>query len=372
MEEATLSPGYWEDETPDLRLNPAVPSPPPGLEEVMTYEPRLKGHLLFATSGSSGLPKIVCLSKAAFLTAARWTNLHLGCDANDCWLVALPLFHVGGLGVVARAEVAKGRLEKFSGRWDGENFVSQAASLAVTVTSLVPTQLHDLVTRDLRPPKSLRMVVIGGGRLDPGLRERALALGWPVRESYGMTETCAQVATQLSSRDPAGWLPVIPEWRVRVDDGQLWLRGAPLLTAYLEYCEKGRAWRWHAPCNAEGWFATGDVGEVDGEGRIRVQGRARRMVKILGELVDLDRLDLVLAGFCPEGDAVLEPVEDARAGWKLLLISEREQGEAEALAERFNASVAPFEHVTEVRVVARLRRSPLGKRLSQLVPDSSA
>jgi hypothetical protein len=93
-------------------------------------------------------------------------------------------------------------------------------------------------------------------------------------------------------------------------------------------------------------------------------------VKILGELVDLDRLDLLLAELCPERDSVLEPVEDPRAGWKLILISEGEPSRIGRLVADFNARVAPFEQIAEVRRVAQLRRSALGKRLPQIEPDS--
>jgi O-succinylbenzoic acid--CoA ligase len=380
MEDSLLSQTYWEDPVPDLRLNPGVAHPGPGLEEAIAAEPRLRGHMLFATSGSGGRPKIVCLSKQAFLTAADWTNRHLECGRKDRWLLALPLFHVGGAGLVARARLAGGGLEIYEGRWDAARFASLAEGSETTVTSLVPAQLHDLVVREIPAPSGMRVVVIGGGRLEPGLRARALRLGWPVRESYGMTETAAQLATQISTGDPAGWLKVIPGWSVRIEDGQIWVMGAPLLSAYLQFAADEGEWKWRDPLKEGGWFATGDCGEIDPQGRLRVKGRVGRVVKILGELVDLERLDLRLVELCPGGESVLEVVEDPRAGWRIVLVTERDRAEGEELAARFNEGVAGFEQVREVRTVDRLRRSPLGKRLpqsegmdpAQAVPDSKA
>jgi len=372
MGTGVLTAYYWEDEDPDLRLNPGVAHPGAGLEAMVAAEPRLRGHVLFATSGSRGCPKIVCLAKSGVRTAAQWVNRHLGCGVEDCWLLTLPVFHVGGFGLLARVAVAGGRLEVVPGRWEAARFVAHAKQSRATVVSLVPTQVHDLVTEGFRSPESIRIAVIGGGRLQPVLRARAEELGWPVRESYGMTETAAQVATQRSSGDAEGWLPVIPDWEVRSHAGQIWLRGEPLLTAYLE-CQADGSWQIRDPRDEAGWFGTGDLGELDSEGRLRVQGRAGRVVKILGELVDLERLDLILAELSPDGGTVLEAVEDARAGWRVILVSEREKAEAQKLADQMNERIAPFERITEVRTVARLRRSPLGKRLPQAeTPDSNS
>ena len=369
MESPGIDDSYWKDDRPDLRLNPGVAHPGLGLEEAVAGNPRLRGHVLFATSGSTGRSKMVCLAKSGILLAAQWVNRHLHCDQDDRWLLALPQFHVGGYGMVVRAWVAGGSLKIYRGRWEAMRFWEEAHESASTVTSLVPAQLHDLVLTGRRAPESLRIMVIGGGRLLPDLRERAVDLGWPVRESYGMTETCAQIATQQATGDDPGWLSVIPDWRVAIGSGRIRVQGAPLLSGYLEPGDEGR-WIFRDARDPEGWFDTGDLGELDAQGRLRVSGRAGRIVKILGELVDLDRLDLLLAELCPERDSVLEPVEDPRAGWKLILISEGDPSRIGRLEADFNARVAPFEQIAEVRRVVQLRRSALGKRLPQIEPDS--
>ncbi|HEX7260708.1 MAG TPA: hypothetical protein VF258_02745, partial [Luteolibacter sp.] len=61
--------------------------------------PELTGHALFKTSGSSGNPKWIALSKPALLVSAAAVNRHLAVNTNSCWGLALPLDHVGGFGV---------------------------------------------------------------------------------------------------------------------------------------------------------------------------------------------------------------------------------------------------------------------------------
>jgi O-succinylbenzoic acid--CoA ligase len=360
-----LTDRYWDDPEPDVRLNPALADGFGDLREALRRDGSWEGHVFFATSGSSGGPgKVVALRKQALATAAAWANRHLGCGSDDRWLLALPTFHVGGFGVLARAWAAGGNVAALPGKWDAEAFIRLAETAGATVTSLVPAQLHDLLRTGRAAPSSLRMAVLGGGPLDPGLRATAGALGWEIRESYGMTETAAMVATQRSGADPAGWIPLIPDWEANCRGGLIHVRGAPLLTAYLERSGDG-TWRRRDPRDADGWFDTGDLGEMDDAGRLRVRGRAGRVVKILGELVDLDRLDLVLAALRPEGDMVLEATPDDRAGWRLGLVTESDEVTAQRVREAFDRRVAPFERISGVRAVKRLARSALGKRLPQ-------
>ena len=179
------------------------------MESWLKQQPELSRHLLFATSGSSGGRKWVALSREALLTSAAMVNRHLSAGVDDRWLMALPDFHVGGMGIGARCYDAGSELVKLSGKWDPELYYSTMASEDISLSSLVPAQLYDLVQRELRAPQSLRAVLIGGGRLGDAVYERAVELGWPIMETYGMTETCSQVATtSLGSRD----LKILPGW----------------------------------------------------------------------------------------------------------------------------------------------------------------
>ena len=89
--------------------------------------------------------------------------------------------------------------------WDGYYDIGggqklRLADRGVTHTSLVPTQVHDLVKADLRAPETLKAIVVGGGHLDAATGRLARTLGWPVLASYGMTEAASQIATQTLER----------------------------------------------------------------------------------------------------------------------------------------------------------------------------
>ncbi|RPJ75620.1 MAG: hypothetical protein EHM24_03945, partial [Acidobacteria bacterium] len=259
--------------------------------------PDLAGHVWLATSGSTSADPShvtwVALAKTAILASAAAVNAHLESTAADTWAHALPLFHAGGLGILARARLSGARvIAAVEGRWDAWRFRERLVEERCTLTALVPSQVHDLVTARFHPPPSLRAVIVGGARLDPELHREARGLGWPCLPSYGLTETASQVATatlgSLSSRSYPVVLPLLAHAAARAgSDGRLELRAASLLTCYAEATEDGaRVW----DPKHEGWFATDDLGVVYAEG-IEVLGRASDSVKVLGELVPLSRVE---------------------------------------------------------------------------------
>ena len=241
----------------------------------------LSGHMLFRTSGSTGKGKWVALSKRALLASAQAVNEFLGSTPSDRWLRALPLFHVGGMGIAARAFLVGCDVYDLDAKWDVRNFYSYLGDQKITLTSMVPSQLADLVALKLISPADLRAVLIGGGRLSDKTYQQAIELGWPIRETYGMSETSSQVATSESGRRD---LKILPIWQVQSDDsGKLELSGPPLLTGYVD-CENGQCFL--EDLRDSGWLVTNDLGYVEGENLV-VRGRVDRCVKVLGELINL-------------------------------------------------------------------------------------
>ena len=163
-----------------------------------------------ATSGSTGALKWVALSRAAVLASAGAVNRHLGADSKDRWAHALPDFHVGGLGIHARAQLSGAAILAFP-RWEAAGFHAFCLSERATLTALVPAQLHDLIALGLPAPPSLRAVVVGGGALSESRFRLARGLGYPVLSSYGATECASQIATSpLGSETPV--LEVLPHF----------------------------------------------------------------------------------------------------------------------------------------------------------------
>jgi O-succinylbenzoic acid--CoA ligase len=334
------------------------------LRAALAGEPRWRDHLAVASSGTTtavpGRNKWVLLSRDALLCSARAVNAWLGVTSRDRWLLALPDFHVGGLGILARAFLSRSPITRL-GPWDPRHFVAAATESAATLSALVPAQLHDLVGAKLPSPDGLRAVVIGGGHLDPALYDEARALGWPVLPSYGLSECSSQVATATAGDSR---LHILPHVEVGVDaTGRLRLKSEALLSAYA-FVEPAACT--FADPKVNGFFTTADRGEVEAD-LLSVLGRSDDQVKIGGELVDLSRLDRwldqVLRRCDPPGrGAALVALSDSRLGRVLHLVIDRSCPIApDQIARAFNDCVLPYERVRAVWQLEALPRTELGK-----------
>lgn len=335
------------------------------LAEFAFNELQAKNWCFFQTSGSEGLRKWVGLTKESMLISARAVNAHFDITERDRWLLALPVYHVGGFGVLARAFLSGSKITRLAEKWDAHLFVGTCEDVGATLTSLVPTQVFDLVAAKLRAPLSMRTVLVGGGALSSEIEAAALGLGWPVRRTYGMTETASQVASQ---RAEGGGMEVLPVWQVCTDsEGVLTVRGGALAQGYA--IQEAGDWRWEA-IPAEAGLRTRDCVELWHEaGRqcLRFKSRVAGTVKILGELVTLgpiqERLDMLrLKMGLQAGEAVVCDLPDRRTETRLILaVSGMSERDAARLQERLNEMLRPFERITEAKRLHSIPHSELGK-----------
>ncbi|HEY2828590.1 MAG TPA: AMP-binding protein [Thermoanaerobaculia bacterium] len=324
----------FESSESHLLVNPRMPAE----ERERLVLPPIKAHVFVTTSGSTGAVKLVALSKRAVLASAAAVNGYFGVTADDVFAAVLPPFHVGGLGVYARAHLSGARV--IAMEWDPGAFAASDA----TIASLVPAQVHDLVGTGLHPRHHLRAILVGGAAFDPDLAAHARDLGWPVHPSYGMSECASTIAIG----DP---LQLLPHLDGRIDgDDRLALRGACLFTGYVE---DGLL----TDPKVDGWFVSEDRAVLDRR-TVTITGRPTDFVKIGGESVDLRRLDRILASITSDAAVFAEP--DERLGHVIHLAMTRDDPRA---VDEFNARVLPFERARGVHRVDEIPRSPLGKVL---------
>lgn len=357
----------WTSDESHLLLNPRLPPPERKRLELLATAAVLPAHIWIGTSGTSGALKLTALSRRALLASAAAVNEHLDVQRGEVWCCVLPTFHVGGLGIHARAWLTGSKVVTLD--WNAIAFARVCAEERVSFSALVPAQVSDLVREEVRAPSSLRAVIVGGGAAAQSLMASARSLGWPLLQSYGMTECCSQIAT--ASRPDSGELQLLSHLEARAEeDGRLAFRGSSLLTGYAQFDGRGEA-QFIDP-KVDGWFISEDLGELEGR-VLRVEGRHSDFVKVGGESVDLKRLDRIVDEIVNEigGDAAVFAVEDERLGHVIHLAVT-----ADILASAFAARVLPFERPRVVHKVPGIPRSPLGKLLRRklredLVPGSA-
>lgn len=328
-------------------------------------------HLLVRSSGSTGEPKWIALSRSSWLAAADAANAHLQAGPADRWGLVLPCFHVGGLAIFARAARAGNPVAAFPGGWRAAAFRDWAEREAITLCSLVPTQVFDLAEAGLNAPAALRAVLTGGGALAPELYREARALGWPLLPSYGMTETASQVATAalgtLAGSNSFPALSLLPIWEAAVPPGGLLkIRGSALASAVLSWSPIN-GWSQSALTDEAGWFTTRDRVQI-GLGSppwLTFVERADEVVKIRGELVSLSALerqiDVLLLRHPAHRRVALCALPDQRNGHALYLATEVpiEEKMAQSVAAMF-PRYAPLEKIV---VIDHIPRAALGKVL---------
>ena len=278
------------------------------------------GQLWVRTSGTGGRARWMVHVPLTLMAAAEAAATRVGFGRGALWRVSLPLDHVGGLSLVWRALVSGGGLTTVD--HPGE-----------THRSLVPTQLHRaLVAGDVDDLCRLRCLLLGGAPISPDLRTRALAVGLPLRVSYGLTETGALVAASLPG-DPllprADYVgrPLWPGKLTVADTGEVRVAGPSL--AVWQADDDGVL----APLSldAEGWLATGDLGRRDGDA-VYVSSRRDNLIISGGEKLAAEELEAALLTLPGVLEAVVVPVADDEFGQRPVAFLATEDGVAWSVA----------------------------------------
>jgi O-succinylbenzoic acid--CoA ligase len=246
------------------------------------------------TSGTTAAGRPIELTYGNWLWSALGAAVALGLDSGERWLCALPLSHVGGLSILLRSAIYATTVVLHDG-FDAHAAASALRDGGCTLVSVVPTTLARLLDAGLREPPALRAALVGGGPIPAALLERAAAAGVPCVTTYGLTEACSQVTT-------GG--PALFCTRVRIGDGGEILVAGPTIAP--------------GALADDGWLHTGDLGELDAEGRLTVTGRAADTIVTGGENVAPAEVEAVLASHPAVADVAVHGVPDERWGERVV------------------------------------------------------
>ncbi|MBE7480463.1 MAG: AMP-binding protein [Polyangiaceae bacterium] len=331
-------------------LEPSAAALPPSGEETAA---------LVATSGSTAEPKLVALPRRAFLASARASAANLPLRPSDRWLLCLPFAHVGGLSILTRCLMAGSGVVAHPG-FEPEALLELCERQRVSVLSAVPAMLGPLFSADGHGRLGrLRALLVGGAGCPSELRREACARRVPLLTSYGLTETCSQIATQRpgDAHDPESLDSgqALPGAELRVQDGVLEVRGPMLANGYLG-----------EPFAPDAFFRTGDLGEIDAAGRVYVHGRADDVLLCGGENVHPESVERALRAQPGVRDALVFGAPDPRFGQvvaALLVLTPGLDPEPalRRVLEGAAGSLSSFARPRRIACVAALPANALGK-----------
>jgi O-succinylbenzoic acid--CoA ligase len=308
------------------------------------------------SSGTSGEPKPIELTAGNHLWSALASGLNLGVEPSDRWLCCLPLNHVGGLTILLRSAIY-GTTALIHDRFDLDRVAATLEAGGASIVSLVPTQLVRLLDADAAVG-SPRLILLGGGPVSADVLDEALGRGATVVQTYGLTEACSQVCTlapaEARTRTGSAGRPLLG-MEVRIADGQILVRGPNVAPA-------ARA--------ADGWLHTGDLGRLDDEGYLWVEGRRSDLIVSGGENVRPERVEDVLRAHPGVADAGVAGVDDREWGQAVVAyvvaVSGSEPDAAELIAFA-RERLAPFEIPKRIEMRTSLPRTASGKLMRRLL-----
>lgn len=315
------------------------------------------------TSGSSGEPKHVVLSRSAFVAAASASAAHLGWQPDDRWLLSLPTAHIGGLSVVTRCLLARRTLVVGSTS-DAHAIATDVARHRVTLLSVVPTVLRRLLRGGWDCPSHVRAILVGGAPISSESCTEARSRGWPVLATYGLTETCSQVATQSLRGATRGVGRTLAPLEARTVDGQIEVRGPTLFSGYAVPDAPPDPWgvRYRPADLVDGWFRTRDRGRIAPDGTVEVYGRVDDVIISGGENIDPIRVEHALEALDGVVQAAVFGVPDADWGRVLAaLIVVHPNIDVAEIPVKLGALLGSHEIPRRLRVVDTLPQTPAGK-----------
>jgi len=331
--------------------------------------------LLVYTSGTTGEPKGAVLTQSAL----QWNcinSIHAhDLNRDDHVLMALPLFHVGGLNIMLLPALYVGAQVTLHRRFDAGLMLADIAARRPTLTLLVPATIAalfghpDWAQADL---SSLRMINTGSSVLPVSMLAPWIARGIPAGQVYGATETCP-IAIYLRAEDAArklgsaGLAAMHCEIRLTGPDGaevprgevgEIRVRGPNLMRCYFGQPEASAA------ALQDGWYHTGDLARQDDEGYYWVVGRSKDMIISGGENIYPAELESVLADCAEIAEFSVVGLPDERWGEVPVAVIVRKPGatlDTGAVMALFEGRLARFKFPKRVVFTDTLPKTALGK-----------
>jgi malonyl-CoA/methylmalonyl-CoA synthetase len=362
LDDPSLLP-YGPVTTPDLAGLPA----PTASAQLDAAAPEDTALIIF-TSGTTGHPKGVPLSHANLLASAHAVRIAWRWEPDDTLALSLPLFHVHGLGVGLHGTLVTGASACLIPRFD-PGLVASSIEGGATLLFGVPTMYHRLATSPyLADLGRLRLAVSGSAPLAADLHETVReASGQVVLERYGMTETIMLVSNPYEGERRAGTVGFpLPGVSLRLAEreggtAEIQVRGPNVIREYLDD-PAADAFAF----TDDGWFRTGDLGTVDGDGYLRISGRAKELIITGGYNVYPREVEELLRGHPLVADAAVVGEPDSKWG-EVVVACVVPASDARDLESELDSwaqeNLVDYKRPRRWRVVETIPRNALGKIL---------
>lgn len=322
--------------------------------------------LIAYTSGTTGRPKGAILSHGSLLASARSLNYAWRWSADDRLILSLPLFHMHGLGIGVNGTLCAGSSAVIMNRFDPLGVNEAISTTSASMFFGVPTMYQRFVdAASFEGLRKLRLMVSGSAPLSvevhKAIRE---GTGETVLERYGTTESLINISNPyFGVRKPGTVGFPLPGVEVALDEitREVLIKGPTVFTGYLSNAQATS----DAFVHGDGWFSTGDVGEVDQEGYISIVGRLKDLIITGGYNVYPKEVEEVLRSHPSVRDAAVVGIPSPQWGEEVVAFVISEPGvTAPELIAYCGGGLANYKRPKRVIFVEEFPRNALGKVLA--------
>jgi malonyl-CoA/methylmalonyl-CoA synthetase len=325
-----------------------------GIDQARGEDPAL----LVYTSGTTGHPKGAVLSHANLLASATSVNLAWRWTPEDVLLLTLPLFHVHGLGVGLIGSLCAGSAVVLRPRFEAGDVADHAGQASMFFG--VPTMYTRLARNgQAQALASLRLLVSGSAPLPHELAAQvAEQAGQLPLERYGMTETMMLSSNPYDGARKPGTVGFpLPGVEMRLRDGEVQVKGPNVMSGYRDRPEETAE-----AFTADGWFRTGDLGEVDDDGYLRLAGRSKELIITGGYNVHPREVEEVLATHPDVREVAVSGRPSPTWGEEVTaFVVARREVRPETLREHAAQELAPYKVPKQIEFIEELPRNAMGK-----------
>lgn len=261
-----------------------------------------QSHFEFLTSGSTGQPKPILISRQAMISSAKMTGEWLDLKPDDRALLCLPVNYIAGVMVLVRAFVLNLQVAVVE---PSVNPLKDLSPISIQMASFVPNQWYTMLKEGVDLTSffsNSKGVLLGGAGLSPQLIDQTSAMQFPVYLTYGMTETVSHMAFQSLSLKYSDSFELFPSIGFEVGENA---------------CA-----RFKADVTDNQWIQTNDRVERISLNQFKLIGRADRVINSAGRKIQAEKVERELFGLIPNRMFFLGSLPDESLGQKAVLFVE--------------------------------------------------
>ena len=327
--------------------------------------------VIIFTSGSSSKSKGIILSFNSLYNSALMSNQLLRYTRSDRWLASLPFYHIGGFSIITRS-LLYGIPMIIPDSFAMKDLFSAMDNHQPSLISLVAVQLKKIVDDKVSPNSDLKNCLIGGGFSDIEVIRKAYELGWPVNIVYGSTETSSFVTALIKDeiifkQNSVG--RAVPTNNIFIYDnegnelkpfeiGEIVVQSNALMSGYIDESETQRAVK-------NGFYYTGDIGFLDEDGYLFIEGRKNFLISTGGENVNPIEVEKALLQHPLVAEAAVFPLKDEMWGEiicaAVVLKEKSTQLTLDQLKEFLEGKISGFKIPKKIFYLDQLPKTELGK-----------